>query len=384
MNKIIIFVLSSVLALPTTFAADFTGDADLAKIRVIGVSNFIEDHIHEATSKFISDNGLEEGNTVIITTAHKETLFESISTHNLKLLKQNPGGAVANTLVGLNYLGLAVGAIGSSVDDIPGRAYVTDLTQKGIKCRVTEAPNPERGSGACYIFVTETESTSPDGTISKKKERTMGTSLGVTIDVHLSQEDINWVSSADLFLAEGYLFCPTAYQSMRDLALATKNKGKLVALSIAAGFCATTFNVPINNFIKDYADIVLGDNSEAKILTGATDTIEAVIILQSMGKIGAVTCGTDGAYVFDHTHIYLISKPTVDSDKIVDATGAGDQFAAGFLYEILQSGDIIRAGQLGAFCAGEVIQVLGGHPPASLAEKMASGAPWLIEHSVIP
>jgi sugar/nucleoside kinase (ribokinase family) len=212
----------------------------------------------------------------------------------------------------------------------------------------------------------------------------MGTSLGVAGNLQLTQEDIDWVSSADLFLAEGYLFCPTAYQPMCELAAATKRKGKLVALSIAAGFCATTFKDQLNDFIITYADIVLGDNNEAKTLTGASDTIEAVKILQAMGKKGAITCGTEGAYVFGQTNIYLISKPTVDSDKIVDATGAGDQFAAGFLYEILQSGDIIRAGQLGAFCAGEVIQALGGHPPVSLAEKVASGAPWLIGHAEVP
>jgi len=297
MNKIITFVLFMVSVLSTTFAAEFD-----TTFRVIGASNFIQDIIHEATSKFLEDNNLQEGNTVIIDKAYKESLLESISAHNFRLLTQNPGGAVANTLVGLKYLGLPVGAIGSSVDDIPGNAYIADLTQKEIVCRVTETPEPELGSGACYIFVTETECANPDGTSSKKIERTMGTSLGVAGKLQLTQEDIDWVSSADLFLAEGYLFCPTAYQPMCELAAATKRKGKLVALSIAAGFCATTFKDQLNDFIITYADIVLGDNNEAKTLTGASDTIEAVKILQAMGKKGAITCGTEGAYVFDQTN----------------------------------------------------------------------------------
>jgi sugar/nucleoside kinase (ribokinase family) len=379
MNKIITFVLFLVFTLPTTFAADIE-----KPLHFVAVSNFICDHIYETPNSFITDQNFKKGDTTLINAAQAKDLESDISASKLPILLTNPGGSAANTAIGAKILGLDVGVIGTLTKDPQGNGYVSNLVKKGIEYRITPPQEQERGSGTCWIFVTETEKMASDGLVSKEKERTMLTSLGVSGDIRVSQENIDWASTARILLIEGYLFSPpTTYESICNIAKATKENNNMVALTLSAEFCVTRNQHEITKFIQEYADIVIGNNNEVQKLTDASNNYQAVLRLKSMAKKGAVTCGPEGAYVFDAAGIYFISSPAVAQEAIIDTTGAGDQFAAGFLCELLQSNNIIRAGQLGAYCAGDVIQVLGGHPSEELARGVASGAPWEILHREI-
>ncbi len=343
---------------------------------VSGASNFILDQIRVTTSDFVQANGLNEGDTVLITPEHKNKLLLASNENQLTLLTQSSGGAVSNTLGGLALLGIQSRAFGAAVDDVFGRAYLSDLNRKGVQYRLAEVTDPSVGSGACYIFVTEAQYINSTGEMAKKIERTMATSLGVSGQLSVSQEDRDWVAQSDLFIAEGYLFHPSSYNTMMQLAQAAKSHGKQVSLSIAAGMCASNYKESINQFIQEYADLIIGDAFEACTLTDTETVSEAIAVWQAMGKKGAVTCGAEGAYVFDSKSIYAISAPAVT--EIVDATGAGDLFVAGFIAEWLSSGDIQRAGQLGSYCAGCVLKVAGGYPETSLAQGWHDGAAWSI------
>ncbi len=390
MNKIIIFITPLMINLSVLFSMETECNEENSqkkhlvtkKPMVAGASNFILDQIHLATSSFVREHGLTEGDTILIDTAQKEALLRAATDSALPLLMQSSGGAVSNTLSCLARLGIHARAMGSAVaGDVFGGAYLADLTRKGVEYRLTETIDPSQGSGACYIFITEAEYVNTDGSISKKIERTMGTHIGDAGSIRVYQDDIDWMSEADMFIAEGYLFCETARDAMFELAAGVKAKGKLVTLSIAAGFCATTYKESLNQFIDEQVDIVIGDKSEALTLTNRTDVRDAIAAWQAMGKKGAITCGIEGAYVFDDAKIYHIEPPSIGT--VIDATGAGDGFAAGFVAEILKTGDIVNAGKLGAYCAGSVLQVAGGYPPESLAKDIALGLPWFILHNEI-
>lgn len=266
---------------------------------------------------------------------------------------QGAGGSAANTIAGLRAFGAKVSISGSLAEDYFEELYTTSLKERGIIHRPTPPQNPSLGSGTCTIFITEDDS----GT----SERTMLTNLGVSGEVILSDADIEFIGSAKWLLVEGYLFEPeSTYNSMCRAAQKMKDNKKKVAITLSADFCVRKNLKLINEFITEYADIVVGNNTEAMILTGSPTPGESSKILQKRGLTGAVTCGNMGAFVFDQESVCFIPSPKVE--EVVDTTGAGDQFFAGFIFRLFQGGTIQEAGRFGAECAGNVIKTWGAQP----------------------
>ncbi|MES2252997.1 MAG: adenosine kinase [Pseudomonadota bacterium] len=403
MHKLIILALFSFLILFKSFISHAEDDLSQNRVvanSVVAISNLIGDVFYETDDKFIEDQNLPKGNTKLINAVEAKTLEAAIESAGCTLVKRNPGGSAANTIAGMNGLGLSVGLLGTLGEDATAIDYKSSLDEKGITYRLTEAVDKARGSGSCSVFITKTETrthaTYPvlayffphynDSKLQTTVERTMATSLGVSGEIQVSEQDITWASSAKFLLVEGYLFSPEmTHASICKIAERTKANGNHVALTLSAEFCIDRNATQIKNFITKYTDIIVGNNKEVQKLTGTDNPYTAACTLREMmmeastnEAKGAVTCGPEGAYVFDETEIYFIASPTVD--EVVDTTGAGDQFAAGFLYELLQTKDIIRAGQLGAYCAGEVIQGLGGHPHRLLKNEADRAAAYSIHY----
>lgn len=363
MNRIIISVLFLVFTLSTAFASS----ADRQDVSTI--TNCIHDVFYRVDRAFLTGNGLKTDGTHLIDSAEANRLTALAQSAGYAEIYSEAGGSTGNSLVTLKHLGFNVCLMGTLADDPLGELYKASLEKKGINYRLAPPQQNHLGSGTCTIFISENASGGFD--------RVMYTSLGVSGDIRLSPKKITEAAKARCFLAEGYSFnssTPRTSDSVRSVAEKAIENGNLVALTLSADFCVEYFATLIHAFIRDYASIIIGNESEAKILTHAEDALSAVKSLQAQGKRGAITCGSLGAYVYDETGIYFISCPDVDPSEVLDPTGAGDVFAAGLIYGILNGKSIVESGQIAALCAGEVIKVYGGHTPASLAESVMSGA----------
>ncbi len=357
-------------ALSTTFAS--SND----RHEMSTITNCIRDTFYRVEQSFLTDNNLETDGTYLIDSKKANRLAALAQSAGYKEIYGEAGGSTGNSVVTLRNLGFNVSLVGTLANDPLGKLYKASLKKKGINYRPAHSEQNHLGSGTCTIFISKNDSGGFD--------RAMYTSLGVSGDIRLSPEDIDEASKARCFLAEGYSFntsTPATYDSVRRVAEKTIANGNLVALTLSADFCVSCFGSEISSFINNFASIVIGNESEAKILTGTTDALSAVRIFREQGKRGAVTCGSKGAYVFDATGIYEIKSPYVD--VVLDPTGAGDVFAAGLIYGLIEGKSIIESGQIAALCAGEVIKVYGGHTPASLADLVNSGAVLSIAHSKI-
>lgn len=260
---------------------------------------------------------------------------------------------------------MEVGIIGALANGALKKKYIASLKEKGIKHRLTPDQDESRGSGTCTVLIT----TNDKGV----SERTMLTNLGVSGEIIVSEEDLCWLTAAQCLLVEGYLFRPeSTYESICCAAQRMKSAGKKVALTLSADFCVSENRDKMLDFIKNYVHIVVGNETEAQLLTGATSPEMAAQILQRQDYQGAVTCGPNGAYVFDKTGVFFIESPAVPAEHVKDTTGAGDQFLAGFLYELFNGRPIKHAGERGAFCAGEVIKQWGGQPHLSFISESSS------------
>ena len=369
MNKFIIFLLTVF----TTFTAHACATATTSnRLHFVAISNLLRDTLYHTNDKFLTDNNLPQGQTLWVNATCAAEL-QAIAENMCQKIQSGPGGSAGNTMVGLSNLGLNVGLIGSLADDALAQVYIQSLNEKSIQYRLTPAQDQNLGSGTCSVFVT----TNAYGNV----ERTMITNLGVSGDIRLSSEHINWAANAQCLLIEGYAFEPEAtYASICKAASMATDYGNYVALTLSADFCVKKHRTKINKFIDKYVGILLGNESEAMELTGTSDPLDAATAFKNKKLSGAVTCGSKGAYVFNESDIYFINPPAVA--KVVDTTGAGDQFAAGFLYELFRSSSIINAGQMGAYCAGEVIKHWGAHPQESLKENIAKGRAWSIDFDI--
>ncbi|MDP3371329.1 MAG: adenosine kinase [Candidatus Paracaedibacteraceae bacterium] len=337
-------------------------------LQIVAISNLIHDTTSSTTTEFIANEvstiieNINIGSTTWINGTQAEELNQAIQHTHCKKEYEGPGGSAANTIAGLKALGMEVGIIGALAADILGNEYIASLNAKGIKYRLTPAQNKKRGSGTCTVLITENEA--------GISERTMLTNLGVSGEIIVSEEDLLWLTTAQCLLVEGYLFRPeSTYESICYAAERMKSAGKKVALTLSADFCVSGNRDKMLDFINSYVDIVVGNETEAQLLTDASTPEMAAEILKEKKLKGAVTCGANGAYVFDETGVYFIDSPEVSAERVKDTTGAGDQFLAGFLYELFNDGSIQNAGKTGAFCAGDVIKQWGGQPHNSFIDE---------------
>ncbi len=369
MEKIIIVVVVCILSLIETYAAEAFRCEEDPVFCTIG--NFLEDYVYKVPDAFLEREGLEKDQTKWIDAEQERYYSDQLGSAGYSLIHAGSGGSAGNTGVGVGKFGLKVLAMGVLGDDLIASEFRRSSNQNEIELTEISAINPQLGTGVCYVLVT------PDG------KRTMLTNLGVSKKIVVSDEHIEKAARARYLLVEGFSFEPEeTHSSIRRVAQRTKENNNSVVLTLSAEFCVANHKEDMLTFIEDYVDIVLGNEGEALLLTGACSAKCAAYILQNMGKRGAITCGSEGAYVFDKDSIYFIESPTVG--EVVDTTGAGDQFAAGLIYGLNQGMSLDKAGQIAAFCAGDVIQDWGAHPHSSeLKMLVEAGTPYL-NISVIP
>ena len=303
---------------------------------VIGIGNAIVDVICKVDETFLVQNKLKKGTMKLVEDNEFKNLLSS-----LKIEETISGGSVANTIVGLAQLGNTVGFIGKVNNDALGVKYDEGLKNENVS--YFYSPKQELlATGTCLILIT------PDS------ERTMCTYLGTAGKINEKDININAVRASKITLLEGYLWDKGDPQKAFEVALKNSNKK---AMSLSDKFCVERHKENFIDLVKNHLDIVFANEQEISHLID-TDSIKEVInFAKKLNKLIIVTRSEKGSIAVYNDQIFECeSKKNL---KLVDLTGAGDLFAAGFLNGLIQEQDIKTCLERGTNLAAEVIQILG-------------------------
>jgi sugar/nucleoside kinase (ribokinase family) len=266
------------------------------------------------------------------------------------------GGSVANTAVGVAELGGRAGFIGAVANDEVGHTYTRDLRSAGVRFEPVfdEVPAGDSlGTGRCVVLISE------------DAERTMGTYLGAASTLTTSRVPTTLVEAASVVLLEGYLWdVDAAKEAMRHAAATAHAADGSVALSLSDPFCVGRHQREFLDLLLDDVDILLGNEEEITMLFGASSSKKAIAAAQETGLLVVMTCGAQGCVAV--TAHGPEAVPAWPISAVVDTTGAGDLFAAGFLYGLTHSLDPVQSARLGGLCAAEIISHTGARPESDL------------------
>ena len=313
------------------------------KYDIIGIGNAIVDVISQSGDAFLQQMGIEKGIMQLVERDRSELLYEAMQNRT-----QTPGGAVANTLVGLGALGLSTGFIGRVNDDALGQFYARSTTDGGTDFLNPPVKNGELPTSRSMIFVSE------DG------ERSMNTYLGISAE--LGPEDIpaGAAADADTVFLEGYLFDKDkGKDAFIHLSRSCRAAGGTAGIAISDPFCVERHRADFLNLITNELDYVVGNEAEVKSLFETDDLDQALSQTAALCDLVVCTRSSDGVSVIRNGQ-----RCDVVVEKVVpvDATGAGDQFAAGFLYGLLSGFDTETCCKMGCVAAAEVISHIGPRP----------------------
>ncbi len=312
---------------------------------VVGIGNAIVDVFNQADDSFIEMMGIEKGIMQLVERERGEILYAA-----MKDRVQAPGGSVANTIAGLGNLGLRTAFIGRVHDDALGRFYAQTMADGG-----TAFPNPPVAGGELptsrsMIFV------SPDG------ERSMNTYLGISSELGPDDVSDGVAGAATLLFLEGYLYDkPKGKQAFERAAKLCREAGGMAGIALSDPFCVDRHRDDFRRLVKEL-DYVIGNEHEWSSLY-QTDLSAA--LEQAAADAGVVVCTRSGDEVILVRGDETVTVP-VRRVVPVDATGAGDQFAAGFLYGLATGQPLATSGRMGCVAAAEVISHFGARPETDL------------------
>jgi sugar/nucleoside kinase (ribokinase family) len=321
-----------------------------AKYDVLGIGNAIFDVLVQTDEKFLADHGMTKGGMTLIDEARAGSIYRDMGPAT-----EMSGGSGANTIVGIANLGARAAFIGKVKDDQIGQLYVHDIRAAGVAFDTAPASDGP-ASGCSYILVT------PDG------ERTMNTYLGAAQNLTPADVDAVKIAASHIVYLEGYLWDPaSAKEAFVKAATIAHGAGRQVALTLSDSFCVDRYRDEFLELMrKGTVDLVFANEAELHSLYQTADFETALKQLRADTKLGVVTRSEKGCVVASKEG--MVAVPASPIDKLVDTTGAGDLFAAGFLFGLVRNAGYENAGRLGALAAAEVIQHIGARPQVSLKE----------------
>ena len=319
---------------------------------VLGIGNAIVDVIARAEDDFLAAQGMHKGGMALIDEARAAAIYDAMGPAT-----ESSGGSAANTIVGVASFGGRAAFVGKVKDDVLGKAFAHDI--RAARVTFDTKPATDGASTArCYIMVT------PDG------ERTMNTYLGAAQDLKPSDIDeaavAADVAASQVLYLEGYLWDPPKAKEafVKAAEIAHRNNRK-VALTLSDSFCVDRYRSEFLDLIrKGTVDILFANEHELKSLYETADFDTAAKALRGDAKLAVVTRSEKGCAVISRDGIEAVQAMPIDS--VVDVTGAGDLFAAGFLVGHSHGKDHRTSARLGALAAAEVIQHIGARPAVSL------------------
>jgi sugar/nucleoside kinase (ribokinase family) len=320
---------------------------------VIAIGNAIVDVMAPCDDALIDELGMTRGGMTLVDTDGAERLYAAMGP-----AKEISGGSAANTLAGLAALGAKCAFIGQVADDQLGEVFAHDIRAGGIHFDTPARPG-EPPTARCLIFVT------PDG------QRTMNTFLGASQFLPSSALDDTLIASAGVLYLEGYLWDPEEPRAAMRKAIATaRAAGRKVAFTLSDGFVIDRHGDDFRALIDDgLIDILFANHLELAALTGKPDFHDGIAALKDKVPTLVVTRSAEGALaVSNGEHAEVAAEPI---EEVVDTTGAGDLFAAGFLFGHVRGEPLATCLRRGAIAAAEIISHYGARPEADLQELMS-------------
>lgn len=313
---------------------------------VFGMCNALFDLQAEITDQALVNLGVEKGTMRLVSAEEQRALVPAVYSH---IVNTQAGGSGANTMIGIAQMGGKTTFTSRVGADDHGRMYKESLDACGVKPNLGEAT--EGDTGLCLVLIT------PDA------QRTMGTFLGVSQELH--PEDINVVDLAQskYLYVTGYLWDTDSQKEAVEFAMRqAKDAGVHVALSLSDPFCVGRHKADFERLMRDYVDVVFANREEARMMTGEDDArVAAQRLVEMCGGMAAVTLDKEGSILVRGTEVHEIPIYPVHA---VDTTGAGDMYAAGILYGLTRELPLPITGRIAAWSAGKIVEHLGPRLPS--------------------
>lgn len=319
---------------------------------VAAIGNAIVDVIATADENFLAAEGLDKGAMMLVDEAKGRDLYSRMAPG-----VETSGGSAGNTIAGVASLGGRAAYLGKVARDQLGDVFAHDMRAIGAHF---ETP-PLIGGPAtarCLINVT------PDG------ERTMCTFLGASTEFTADDVDATIIEAAKIVYLEGYLFdASAARRAFAKAAGLARASGRLIAITLSDGFVVERHRAGLLAFLETQVDLVFANHTEAMALFETSDLDIALAGFRQKVKMAAVTRGAEGSVIVRHDETLVV--PAFPVEKVVDTTGAGDQYAAGFMFGLAKDRSLSICGQLGSIAAAEVISHYGPRPQVRLSDLAA-------------
>jgi sugar/nucleoside kinase (ribokinase family) len=319
---------------------------------VVGLGNAIVDVIAHAEDAFLAAEGMAKGAMTLIEAERAETLYARMGPG-----VESSGGSAANTMAGIASLGGRAAFIGKVKDDQLGAIFAHDIRAAGVAFR-TRPAHGGAPTARCLIFVT------PDA------QRTMNTYLGASVELGPEDVDEALIAAAQVTYLEGYLWDrPRAKDAFRKAARIAHEAGRKVALTLSDPFCVERHRAEFQELVRGPVDILFANEAEIRALWQVRDFDAALSAARGLVQIAALTRSEKGSVVLSNGKTE--SVPAEPVQRVVDTTGAGDLYAAGFLYGLTQGRPPAEAARIGAIAAAEVIAHVGARPERPLKALVA-------------
>ncbi len=334
---------------PVLYGAAMTQTSAPAQYDICAVGNAIVDVLSPCDDAFLVAQSLTPGSMQLVDEDQSAALYDAMAPG-----VEASGGSAGNTVAGVGSFGGRAAYIGKVAPDTLGKVFSHDIRAAGV--HFDTAPLVEdAGTGRCLINVT------PDG------QRTMCTFLGAANQLSAADIDTDLIADSAIVYLEGYLFDPAPARAAFEAAAAAAHAaGRKVAITLSDTFVVARWRTELLAFIETSADIVLANEGELAALFETDDFDAAASRLAGLVELAAITRGEQGSVI-----VRADERVSVDAypvDKVVDTTGAGDQYAAGFLLGVARGLSLQASGQLGSLAASEVIAHWGPRPMVNLAE----------------
>lgn len=316
---------------------------------VIGIGNAIVDVLSKADDTFLADHGLNKGSMSLIDASQADKLYDQMGPG-----VECSGGSAANTIACLANLGAKSAFIGKVKDDGLGKIFAHDIKAAGVDFSsklATDGPSTAR----CLILVTE------------DAQRTMNTFLGACVNLTPDDIDPDYIARGAVTYLEGYLWDPDhAKEAFLKASMAAHKADRKVALSLSDAFCVDRHRKSFQDLVEHHVDILFANEDEIKSLYEVDSFDGALQCVRDKCSVAVLTRGEKGSVVISGNEIHVVDCEPVA--QVVDTTGAGDAYAAGFLFGYTKEFDMGTCARLGSICAAEVISHYGARPEANLAD----------------
>lgn len=326
-----------------------------AEFDVVALGNAIVDVIVQTKDEFLVDNEIEKGVMTLIGADQAETLYDQVVAE-----MEMSGGSAANTIAGLASMGGRGAFIGKVRNDELGAIFQRDIRSLGVRFDTTPATSGA-GTARCLVLVTD------------DAERTMNTYLGACVGLETRDVDVavDLIRSSQVTYLEGYLWDPPGAKSaFRKAMEIAHGAGRLVALTLSDPFCVDRYRTEFVQLVAESVDILFANEKEIISLYEAKDLEDAVRQVSGHCKVVILTLGARGSMVLSENEVHVVEPAPVE--RLIDTTGAGDLYAAGFLFGYTAGHDLAICGAYGSKAAAEVISHYGARPNTPLGDLVGS------------